>query len=405
MNIIQDIIQLSQSMPVVATMLSAGGAVGIVGLFWQIVKKLYSIIKSSVFVSMNIYPEDNHNQGYVLSARDRVMKWLSEYQGLKFTKTIQYLGRDEEDGNQYGVGYGNHFFIWRGRPFILTIEKVDSKTSKVSNIELTLKTFGFSKKPIFNLIDSIVVNDEDIPQIVNHTNSMSIWSDNTLRNLDTVVLEKNIKNDIIKNIDNFINSKDWYLERNLNYKMGMILHGAPGTGKTSLIKAIASKYKFDLHVIQLNSISETKLTEILTEYGNSYKIVVFEDIDTVKATNKRSDENTDDKNIGTGLNLSVILNAIDGVNTCENVIFIATTNYINKLDEALIRAGRFDYHYELKPFSYNEIQEYSKMIYGDIVHELKQDCKKIKPCDLQNIVLSYKTDKQGFTNELLKKVN
>ena len=187
--------------------------------------------------------------------------------------------------------------------------------------------------------------------------------------------------------------------------MGMILHGAPGTGKTSLIKAIASKYKFDLHVIQLNSITETKLTEILTEYGNSYKIVVFEDIDTVRTTNKRSDENTDDKNIGTGLNLSVILNAIDGVNTCENVIFIATTNHINKLDEALIRAGRFDYHYELKPFSYNEIQEYSKMIYGDIVHGLKQDCKKIKPCDLQNIVLSYKTDKQGFTNELLKKVN
>src|SRR5690606_20565130 len=69
-------------------------------------------------------------------------------------------------------------------------------------------------------------------------------------------------------------------------------------------------------------------------------IVLIEDIDTVSSTHERSSESVDDD--GSKLNLTTLLNVLDGPFAKEDRILIMTTNYPEKLDPALIRKSRVD---------------------------------------------------------------
>uniref|UniRef100_A0A6C0C865 ATPase AAA-type core domain-containing protein n=1 Tax=viral metagenome TaxID=1070528 RepID=A0A6C0C865_9ZZZZ len=80
-----------------------------------------------------------------------------------------------------------------------------------------------------------------------------------------VKLSKNVKNTIVSDtvkksfyddVHNFINNEQFYLDRGLPYKRGYILHGQPGCGKTSLVKAIANQYKLPIFIVDLNIVND-----------------------------------------------------------------------------------------------------------------------------------------------------
>ncbi|KAI3828641.1 hypothetical protein L1987_02749 [Smallanthus sonchifolius] len=140
----------------------------------------------------------------------------------------------------------------------------------------------------------------------------------------------------------------------------------PGTGKSSMIAAIANLLEYDIYDLELASVKDnTDLRKLLIE-TSSKSIIVIEDIDcSLDLTGQRKEKKEDDKEDekdpitkmekekkkkkGSEVTLSGLLNFIDGLwSACGSErLIVFTTNHIEKLDPALIRRGRMDKHIEM----------------------------------------------------------
>ncbi|KAK4272043.1 hypothetical protein QN277_020646 [Acacia crassicarpa] len=182
---------------------------------------------------------------------------------------------------------------------------------------------------------------------------------------DTLALDSKMKEDILKDLVKFQKGKEYYAKVGKAWKRGYLLYGPPGTGKSTMIAAMANFLNYDIYDLELTAVKENvELRKLLIE-TSSKSIVVIEDIDcsldlTGKRKKKKKDKEEGSKDAvkkaldeeedkESKVTLSGLLNVIDGIwSACggERVI-VFTTNYVDKLDPALIRRGRMDKHIEL----------------------------------------------------------
>ena len=59
------------------------------------------------------------------------------------------------------------------------------------------------------------------------------------RPINSVILDKGIMNNLVKDIEHFLAQPQWYIDRGIPYRRGYLLYGPPGSGKTSAIMALA----------------------------------------------------------------------------------------------------------------------------------------------------------------------
>ncbi|KAF7118247.1 hypothetical protein CNMCM5793_007653 [Aspergillus hiratsukae] len=179
------------------------------------------------------------------------------------------------------------------------------------------------------------------------------------RPLSTVVLDEAQKQAFIDDIKEYLHprTRRWYSNRGIPYRRGYLLHGPPGTGKTSLCFAASGLLGLTLYLLSLNSksIDEDSLMSLFSELPRRC-IVLLEDVDSAGITQKRGEDDsasavlvekdkssTEEKESeNKGVSLSGLLNVIDGVAASEGRILIMTTNHAEKLDPALLRPGRVD---------------------------------------------------------------
>jgi chaperone BCS1 len=143
--------------------------------------------------------------------------------------------------------------------------------------------------------------------------------------------------DLLSDVRGFLGKRSWYLQRGIPYRRGYLLHGPPGTGKSSAVVAVASALGMDIAMLSLGdaTLDDNGISELLSNVpANS--LVLMEDIDCAFIERKEGDDKR------SKVTFSGLLNAIDGVAAGEGRLLMATTNHIELLDPALIRPGRID---------------------------------------------------------------
>ncbi|TLD03133.1 uncharacterized protein PgNI_12524, partial [Pyricularia grisea] len=176
------------------------------------------------------------------------------------------------------------------------------------------------------------------------------------RSLNTVYLKDDTKKQLISDIEDYLraSTRKYYHDRGIPYRRGYLLHGPPGTGKTSLSLALASELNLDVYMLHIPNVRhKNELTTLFTKLPPSC-IVLLEDVDAVGLQRRHASHSDSEDESGSeggipgafgrrsACSLSGLLNSLDGVASPEGRIIIMTTNNIEKLDEALIRDGRVD---------------------------------------------------------------
>jgi predicted AAA+ superfamily ATPase len=176
--------------------------------------------------------------------------------------------------------------------------------------------------------------------------------------------------DILKDIQDFWDRRDKYREYNFVHKRGILMYGEPGCGKSGIIQLIA-KQLIENNGIILN-IKDHDDVDFFIDFIVTFRkiepnrplIVLLEDLDSIAGESNYS--------------TSKLLNILDGVKQIEDVVYIATTNYPEKLQERITnRPSRFDRRYKVE-LPNEEIRE------AYIRHKLKEN--DLKNVDIQEWV-------------------
>ena len=232
---------------------------------------------------------------------------------------------------------------------------------------------------------------------VQYLNEYEMSCDVIPHSFDNIVLNDKVKNNIVGGLSNWNSRKDWYENHQLVHKIGVLLYGKAGTGKSTVAKAISVMFNnAPILTIDPNNImnSVNGILKMRKKYDGTI-IVLIEDFDMYF----KSREEVENIEIGfeqkkqKDFNQNAIFQLLDGVYSTDDTIYIATTNYKERIDSALIRYGRFDIQEELDYFNENEALECVELLGYDkeVLENMKLEYP-VQPSYLQSKIMEYRAN-------------
>ncbi|EOA23808.1 hypothetical protein CARUB_v10017023mg [Capsella rubella] len=210
--------------------------------------------------------------------------------------------------------------------------------------------------------------------------------------------KEGIKKDLIK----FSKGEEYYRKVGKPWKRGYLLFGPPGTGKSTMIAAIANFLDYDVYDLELTTVKDNSELKKLLLDTSGKSVIVIEDIDcslelTGQRKKKKEEDDEEEKKEDekkskrekdeklSKVTLSGLLNSIDGLwSACSSEkIIVFTTNFVDKLDPALIRRGRMDNHVEMSYCKFEAFKVLAKNYLEIETHDLFEEIeRKLEETDM-----------------------
>ena len=404
---LSEILTQAKTNPIIAGAISIWGMGAITLLCYKAPKYLIELFIRHCTTSVSFSDSEG---GYSSINYSAFIEWVEKNDFSKWSRSMALVSnyRWNMDGKQktamvYGIGSGRHYFIRGKRLFYVTIGRNLQAANIINTATVTM--VGRSKTALAEVVDEFRYEfSPNNSGIFKFDDNAWVRESNLLpRTMGTVIVSADIKTKINTLIGEFSGNREWYYDRGLAHKMTFILHGIPGTGKTSFIKALAHHHHRNLYVLNINNLSDEKFESAMAKTPEN-SIVVIEDFDSASATKNRSDqmESAADSILSSiRLSLTGMLNVMDGVTTLSDKIIILTTNHLDRLDPALIRKGRVDYIFELGKLTDIEVKEYITLMFP--CEKLGTDqFDDIVGCDLQSLYFDNKDNFSGFVDSIPK---
>ena len=148
----------------------------------------------------------------------------------------------------------------------------------------------------------------------------------------------------LQEVVEFLRNSERFRALGARVPKGIILHGPPGTGKTLLAKAVAHESGATFiaqsaasFVEMFAGLGAARIRRLFAEARKAAPAIIFiDEIDAVGG--KRGADNNSERE----QTLNQLLVEMDGMGTSEDVVIMAASNLLDKLDSALLRPGRFD---------------------------------------------------------------
>lgn len=399
-NIINYISAISQGNQMIAGALTLAVSGSAMWAIKEVPRRIWIFLKAQLITTASFNNGSWEKQTTFIRIADFLAKHTTETGSRSVTIDSVW---DRETGRTklvVTIGPGKHIFFYRGQPIMLERTMMQENNGDVIKEIITLSKFGRSHKLFHDLVKDNTPTKHKALSISSWVNNE--WRQNTeldAGGLETIALDKEIREFFIEQMDNFKNGKDTYRRLGLAYKMTVILHGLTGSGKTCLIRALAAQYRMNVCILDLSEIGTVQLVAALGSVpANS--LLLIEDFDSAKHLHSRVDKDSkkdkkvkDNRSLSdqiideyTGGNLSGTLNALDGISSLNNVVVFLTTNHLEKIDSAVYRPGRVDHVVELPKPSITAIREHFEYCYPDlpsdeivwsdlpgcIIHKIKQ---------------------------------
>lgn len=322
------------------------------------------------------------------------------------------------------------------------VDMIDRFNGKIYRIILSTDIFytaGHLQQFIFIVINNSIGNMSDIYKYIEHITKYGIAKNigkktfvysvasNTPfdvnwnlvgniknRSLDTIYINQLIKDEILNDIQKFLSDEcqSFFDKTGIPYKRCFLLYGLPGTGKTSLVRSLASHFEKNIAILKLKSSSlDDQQLYKLAQTIPPDSILLIEDLDTTFSGQYGSDckDTTTFNNMVNRVTLSGILDLLDGMNSYEKQLIFITCNNVKVFNNMFMRAGRIDRIYEFKPLN---IETAKKMLLNfidnipnstlDEMATFIDDYGKMVPVELQTVLLENGNDLNKIHNQLSK---
>jgi chaperone BCS1 len=317
---------------------------------------------------------------------DAAFTWVKEwFLEQKFLGRIRHVDLDTTLRNERIAmipAPGKHWFWFGGRPFEVWFLRTENTLEKAGRRmeSLTFRTFGRDRGRLQYFVEDVVRCHKKREGVHSY---LYMYNDGwdyvaaySPRVLESVLLEPGEKELLLQDVSQFRRSKQRYARLGVPYHRGYLFYGPPGTGKTSLVSALGAHFGMSIYAVNLSEFNDRSLMNAVNDVPRN-SVLLFEDIDCMRSSQSRSGAEPggikNDSATGTkenasaqiGVTLSGLLNVLDGFYAPTGVLFVMTTNHVEKLDSALLRPGRIDYRLYLGKASHYQKMELYRRFFPD----------------------------------------